>query len=404
MPMTVHRPFDPPGLPAPDAAARAHGERVLAMIHREIDAAGGCIDFARYMDLALHAPGLGYYSAGSTKFGAAGDFVTAPELSPLFAACLARQVAEVLAAMGGGAVMEIGAGSGALAMGLLAELERLGAAPERYLILETSAELRERQAASLRQAVPAAVDRVEWVDRLPDGGFRGIMLANELLDAMPVHRLLRDSSGALLEACVRREGAGLEWGVREPGNARLAERVDAIVAGLDPVAFESGYCFEINLAMEGWLASAAAALESGMLLLVDYGYPRREYYHPERRAGTLMCHYRHRAHGDPLVLPGLQDITAHIDFTALAEAGWQCGLDLCGYTTQAWFLFGCGLQELAAQRMSSASTLDAAKIAQQVQRLTLPGEMGEKFKVIAWRREVAIAPSGFALRDERYRL
>jgi SAM-dependent MidA family methyltransferase len=402
--VTARRPFDPPGLPAPDDTAREHGERVLAMIHGEIEAAGGCIDFARYMDLVLHAPGLGYYSAGSTKFGAAGDFITAPELSPLFAACLARQVAEVLEAMGGGAVMEIGAGSGALAAGLLAELEQLGAIPERYLILETSAELRERQAKSLCLAIPALAGRVEWIDRLPDGGFRGVMLANELLDAMPVHRLQRDGQGTLLEACVRRDGAGLDWGLREPVDARLIERVDAIVSGLDPVEFEPGYCFEINLAMEGWLASAAAALEQGVLLLVDYGYPRREYYHPERRTGTLMCHYRHRAHDDPLTLPGLQDITAHIDFTALAEAGWQCGLELCGYTTQAWFLFGCGLQELATQRMSSASTLDAAKIAQQVQRLVLPGEMGEKFKVIAWRRGVAIAPSGFALRDERYRL
>lgn len=402
--MTARSPFDPPGLPAPDPAARAHGERVLGLIHHEIDAAGGCMDFARYMDLVLHAPGLGYYSAGSVKFGAAGDFITAPELSPLFGACLARQVAEVLDAMGGGEVMEIGAGSGALAVTLLAELERLGVAPERYLILETSAELRERQAANLRQAVPTMAERVVWLERLPDQGFRGVMLANELLDAMPVHRLVRNDEGALLEACVRREGAGLDWDFRAPVDARLTERVDTIVSALDHVVFDPGYCFEINLAMEGWLASAAAALERGMILLIDYGYSRREYYHPERRAGTLMCHYRHRAHDDPLILPGLQDITAHIDFTALAEAGWQCGLELCGYTTQAWFLFGCGLQDLASQRMSSASTLDAAKIAQQVQRLVLPGEMGEKFKVIAWRRGVAIAPSGFALRDERHRL
>lgn len=402
--MTAHGPFDSPGLPAPDPAARAHGERVLAMVQREIDAAGGYLDFARYMDLVLHAPGLGYYSAGSMKFGAAGDFITAPELSPLFGACLARQVAEVLAAMGGGEVMEIGAGSGALAVSLLGELEKLGVLPERYMILDTSAELRQRQEAALRQAVPALAERVVWLDQLPGPGFRGVMLANELLDAMPVHRLLLEDSGALLEAGVRRGDVGLEWDFRAPVDTRLSARVEAIVSELAPAVFEPGYCFEINLAMEGWLASASAALEQGVILLIDYGYPRREFYHPERRGGTLMCHYRHRAHGDPLILPGLQDITAHIDFTALAEAAWQCGLELCGYTTQAWFLFGCGLQELAAQKMSSASTLEAAKIAQQVQRLVLPGEMGEKFKVIAWRRGVPLAPSGFALRDERYRL
>lgn len=272
------------------------------------------------------------------------------------------------------------------------------------MILDTSAELRQRQEAALRQAVPALAERVVWLDQLPGPGFRGVMLANELLDAMPVHRLLLEDSGALLEAGVRRGDVGLEWDFRAPVDTRLSARVEAIVSELAPAVFEPGYCFEINLAMEGWLASASAALEQGVILLIDYGYPRREFYHPERRGGTLMCHYRHRAHGDPLILPGLQDITAHIDFTALAEAAWQCGLELCGYTTQAWFLFGCGLQELAAQKMSSASTLEAAKIAQQVQRLVLPGEMGEKFKVIAWRRGVPLAPSGFALRDERYRL
>lgn len=402
--MTARAPFDPAGLPAPDAAAREHGARLLSLIHREIEAAGGCLPFARYMDLALHAPGLGYYSAGSVKFGARGDFVTAPELSPLFAACLARQIAEVLRTVDGGAVMEIGAGSGILASGLLAELARLGALPERYLILETSADLRERQAETLRETVPGLFSRVEWMDRLPEHGFRGVMFANELLDAMPVHRLVLDGEGGLIETCVRRDGEGLAWDGRAPRDGRLAERVDAIVSASGRGAFAPGYCFEINLAMEGWLAEASAALEQGVLLLVDYGYPRQEYYHPQRGAGTLMCHYRHRAHDDPLILPGLQDITAHIDFTALAEAGSQSGLELCGYTTQAWFLFGCGLQELAAARMSSASTRERAEVAQEIQRLTLPGEMGERFKVIAWRRGVAIAPSGFALRDERYRL
>lgn len=394
-------PFDELGaLPAPDALARAHGERVLAAIRDVMQREGGAIPFARYMDLALHAPGLGYYSAGSAKLGAEGDFVTAPEISPLFGRCLAHQAAQVLDALGGGEILEIGAGSGVLACDVLAELERLGTLPERYAILEISADLRARQEALIATRIPHLAGRVSWLDRLPSAGFRGLMLANELLDAMPVHLLLQ-SAGDPLEAYVRWDQDHFAWAAGPPADARLVARLDAIFEECGRDVFIDGYRFEINLAMESWLASAGAALDAGLLLLIDYGYSRRQYYHPQRVSGTLMCHYRHRAHDDPLILAGLQDITAHVDFTALAEAAVARELRLAGYNGQAWFLFGCGLQELVADEMASASDLIRARISQQIQRLTLPGEMGEKIKIMALSRRLDIPLCGFSLRDER---
>ncbi|MDR2878222.1 MAG: SAM-dependent methyltransferase [Chromatiales bacterium] len=404
--MTARLPFDDLGaLPPPDEEARAHGERVLALIRSSIDRAGGSITFADYMNLALHAPGLGYYSAGSTKFGARGDFVTAPEISPLFGRCLATQVEEVLLALGGGDVLEIGAGTGTLACELLAELERRGVLATRYFILETSADLRARQAALFAERIPRLANRIEWLDQLPERGFCGVMFANELLDAMPVHRLVLDSESGLSEMRVGWRGDRFGWGAAAPEDDRLAVRMEAIFAVLGRSSFRPGYCFELNLAMESWMSAAAATLEQGALLLIDYGYPRREYYHPERGAGTLMCHYRHRAHDDPLILPGLQDITCHIDFTRLAEMGAEVGdahgLRLAGYTTQAWFLFGCGLQEFVGAQLQEAGDAERARLSAQVQRLTLPGEMGAKFKVIAWSRQLDISLRGFSMRDER---
>ena len=400
--MNARLPFDELGaLPAPDAVARAHGERLVALIRDEMARAGGSIPFARYMELALHAPGLGYYSAGSAKLGASGDFVTAPEISPLFGRCLARQAGEVLGALGGGAVLEVGAGSGAMACDVLAELERMDALPERYRILEISADLCERQAARIRERIPHLAARVEWLERLPSEGFQGVMIANELLDAMPVHRLVLDESGSLREAYVRWDEDRFAWTTGPLSDERLAPRLDAVFAELGRDSFAPGYCFEVNLAMQAWLASATAALARGVILLIDYGYPRREYYHPQRGAGTLMCHYRHRAHDDPLILPGLQDITAHVDFTALAEAAHAHGLEVAGYTTQAWFLIGSGLQQMVDDAMKDATDLGRARLSQQVQLLTLPGEMGEKFKVLALVRGSVSVPSGIGMRDDR---
>ena len=388
-------------LPPPAPEALALSLQLCDLIRAEIAAAGGALSFARYMELALYAPGLGYYSAGSQKFGVQGDFITAPEISPLFARCLARQCRQVLNALGGGAILEFGAGSGVLAVELLLELERLDSLPSTYFILELSAELRARQQCLLSQRAAHLLDRIRWLESLPAGGLRGVVLANEVLDAMPVQLFVR-SAGALKERCVACEDQGFIW--RDvPAGAPLTQAVAALQAAL-PASLPGGYCSEINPALPGWITSLAAMLEQGVALLIDYGYPRREYYLPERSAGTLMCHYRHRVHADPLILTGLQDITAHVDFTALAAAGSAAGLTIAGYTTQAHFLLGSGLPELVAA--SDPQDLAAhLAITDQIKRLTLPGEMGERFKVLALARGLEDLPlSGFALRDLRGRL
>jgi SAM-dependent MidA family methyltransferase len=377
-------------LPEPSVEAQAHSEKLIARIVDEIAANGGCISFARYMELALYAPGLGYYSAGSRKFGAVGDFVTAPEISPLFSRCLARQAADVLRELGGGDVLEVGAGSGVMAAEVLAELAALDALPAHYDILELSAELRARQRETIAARVPHLLERVRWLDALPDT-FRGVVLANELLDALPV-QCFEVTADGVMERCVAWSGERFVWTLAAPEDARLIE----IVRGL-PV----GYVSEVNLAAQAWVASIAAMLTAGVALLVDYGYPRHEYYYPERTRGTLMCHYRHRAHGDPFVYPGLQDITAHVDFTAIAEAAVDAGLHVAGYNTQGFFLLGCGLTELAPQTEDERQQI---LVAQQIRTLTLPGEMGERFKVMALARNVDAPLRGFALQDLRSRL
>jgi len=382
-------------LPIPSPEAQAHSEKLIARIVDEIAAAGGRITFARYMELALYAPGLGYYSGGSRKFGAAGDFVTAPEISPLFSRCLARQTAEVLRELGGGAVLEVGAGSGVMAAEILAELEAVDALPEHYDILELSGELRARQRETLAKCVPQLVERVRWLDALPAPGFRGVVLANELLDALPVHCFEVTADG-VQERFVGWNGERFEWRLAAPEDAQLAARFFDIAKDL-PV----GYASELSLAAEGWIASIAAMLEAGVALLVDYGFPRHEYYHPSRTGGTLMCHYRHRAHDDPFVYPGLQDITAHVDFTAIAEAAVDAGLHVAGYNTQGFFLLASGLTELAPPAEDERQQL---LLAQQIRTLTLPGEMGELFKVMALTRNFDAPLRGFALQDLRSRL
>lgn len=390
------RPAGPRELPAPDAEAQAHSARLSAHIREALEAAGGRLDFARFMELALYAPGLGYYSAGARKFGEAGDFVTAPELSPLFSRCVARQCAQVLAEAGG-EILEFGAGSGVMAAEILAELERLGRLPTRYAILELSAELRQRQAQTLEARVPGLAERVVWLEQLPDS-FSGVVLANEVLDAMPVHRFRLTPAG-VEELYVQWDGERFAWQAGPPGEPRLAERAQALAQafGLGP-----GYESEINLRAEDWVRGLGQWLERGLVLLFDYGFPRHEYYHPQRVGGTLMCHYRHRAHADPLILPGLQDITAHVDFTAMAEAALAGALEVRGFANQANFLLATGLAELAAE--SGGDARSQLEVAAQVKRLTLPGEMGELFKVLALGRGLEQPLVGFALRDERGRL
>lgn len=382
-----------PALPSPTAGEQAHHDKLMQRLREEITAAGGAIAFDRFMELALYAPGLGYYVAGTRKFGEHGDFITAPEMGSLFARCLARPCRSLLAELGGGDILEAGAGSGILAADLLLELESLGQLPGRYLILELGSELRARQNETIKRRAPHLFRRVHWLDDLPVN-FRGMVLANEVLDAMPVTRFKVTPNG-VNELYVAWESEGLVWQER-PAGASLRARVE-------PLGLAPGYISEINLRAEAWVRRVAGSLEQGAMLLIDYGFPRAEFYHPQRAQGTLMCHYRHQTHDDPLRLAGLQDITAHVDFSAIAEAGVDAGLTLLGYTSQAAFLLGCGLEPIMA-----ASDPDDVRahlaLTQQVKKLTLPHEMGELFKVLALGRGVREPLPGFTLQDRRGRL
>ena len=386
---------------------QAHAERLTGSIRCAIADAGGALPFDRFMELALYAPGLGYYVAGATKLGPAGDFVTAPEISPLFGRCVAEQCRQALAALDGGVVLEFGAGSGALAAELLLALAAADRLPERYLILELSPELAARQRALLQARAPALCDLVQWIDRLPHG-LRGVVLANEVLDAMPVHRFCIGDDGIVRELFVETAGDGFSLRADAPVSAGLVEAVELIQAGAeaDGRALPPGFRSEVNLRLGPWVRAVADSLSAGLILLIDYGYPRGEYYLPERRGGTLMCHFRHQAEADPFARIGLQDITAHVDFSALAEAGADAGLTLAGYTTQAHFLLGCGLDRL----MSEAATDPAAMLdlSAGVKQLLLPTAMGERFQVLALSKRLDPPPPdgwcGFSLRDLRGRL
>lgn len=368
-------------------------DRLTALMRAEI-AKAGSIPFSRFMELALYAPGLGYYAAGQQKFGAAGDFITAPEAYPLFGRCMARAFQEVLLQSSDGDVLEVGAGSGKLAAVVLNELAALGALPRYYYILELSAELRERQAGTLAREAPQWRERVRWLDRLPDPGFRGVVVANELLDALPVERFVIRPDG-MKQLRVRWRGDRFDW-TEAAAPASIVERIA-------PLGLAPGYASEIGFAAEAWVRSIAERLAAGVMLLVDYGYPQREFYHADRTGGTLMCHYRHRAHGDPLILVGLQDITAHVDFTAIAEAGTESGLELLGYTSQAAFLIDSGLENI----VSTSNAADARAylaLTEQIKKLTLPHEMGELYKVIALGRGIRAGLRGFTVQDRRGRL
>jgi SAM-dependent MidA family methyltransferase len=347
------------------------------------------VPFARFMEIALYTPGLGYYAGGEAKFGAGGDFVTAPETTPLFGRALAAQLADLVAA-GCETVIELGAGSGALAADILVELERRDRLPTDYRIIEVSAELADRQRTRLHAEVPGLIERVRWLDRLPEK-IRGVVLANEVLDAMPV-ALVSCHGGALYELGVGPADGGLAWTER-PASGDLLEAAQQL-------DLPESYTTEVHLAARGLVRSLAGALEHGVVLLLDYGFGRGEYYHLQRTRGTLMCHYRHHAHGDPLTLVGLQDITAHVDFSALADAARECRLDLLGYVTQAHFLLNCGILDLL-EAVGVEATGPYARAAGAVQRLLSPAEMGELVKVIAFGRGVPAPLRGFSRGDRR---
>lgn len=390
----------PDRLPEPDAESRRLSARLADRIRSEIEICGARLSFARYMDLVLNAPGLGYYRARNRQFGGDGDFATAPEMSPLFARCIAVQVGQIIEQLGGGEIFEAGAGSGTLCADLLNALEGLGRLPARYLILEPSAALRARQQKTIELKAPGHLSRVTWIDDLPLTGFTGVMLANELLDAIPAPRF-RKSAGRVLEAFVCERDGAFGWCFDAPEYEGLVESVAQIEARLN-TPFADGYTSELGSAREAWTRSAAERLRRGALLLLDYGYTLSEYYHPQRRDGTLACFYRHRVHGDPFFWPGLQDISVHVEFSGLCRAAGSADLTVAGFTSQAEFLIATGLLDTC--RDHDPGSPEFVRLVTQIKRLALPAEMGELVKVLALTRGIDFALTGFSGRDYRDRL
>ncbi len=402
-------------LPAPAPEALIHSAKLCGLIRQDIAAQGGWIPFSRFMELALYAPGLGYYTAGARKFGEAGDFITAPELSALFGRTVARQLVEVMQASTPH-ILELGAGSGKLALDILSELERRGALPESYSILEVSADLRERQQTLLREMLPHLAARLHWLDALPET-LSGAVIGNEVLDALPVHLVrwrntdvgrdssrhdavgmnpdLRNHGYAINERGVSLDGERFIWQDRLPENP-------ALLAIAKNINVPDDYLSEVSLTARGLIASLCERMDKGALLFIDYGFGASEYYHPQRAHGTLMCHYRHHAHDDPFYLPGLQDITAHVDFTAIAEVAIDHGAHFLGYTSQAHFLLNNGVADFLGE-VSPEKVKAYAPLSAQLQKLTSPAEMGELFKVIALGKGMEQPLAGF-LRGDLSRL
>jgi SAM-dependent MidA family methyltransferase len=427
-------------LPPLSADEQQHSAAVAARLREAVTAAGGWLSFEHFMELALYAPGLGYYSAGSAKIGSGGDFVTAPEISDLFSRCVASQCAQVLSVTGG-EILELGAGTGRMAGAVLESLAAAGVLPDRYYILEVSADLAERQRARLSSLPLSLRERVVWLERLPESPFRGVILANEVLDALPCQRFVVEAQGASTSGGLAAAEPGAhesavhgpavhvsaargsavhesashglvvhELGVSLQGDllieraaspdAALARACENLLQEL-PQPLPPGYTSEICLKLEPWIASVGECLERGLMLLFDYGLPRSHYYHPQRVNGTLRCHFKQLAHDNPYINVGVQDITAWVDFTRVAEAGVAAGLDVTGFCTQAAFLLATGIESLVA---GAVGVVEAARLAGEARRLLMPGEMGEAFKAIALTRDYDAALSGFALQDLRHSL
>lgn len=389
-------------LPEPTAVEQEHSLKLQGRLFEAIDSGDGFLPFDRYMEMALYEPGLGYYVAGARKFGESGDFVTAPEISPLFSQCLAVQCAQVLEPFEWPAcILEIGAGSGVMAADMLSELEALDALPDHYYILELSADLKERQQTTLQERVPRLIQLVQWLDALPQDGFHGVIVANEVLDAMPVSVFSYGEDG-VQELGVGRDADALTWKARDAGEALTSEvlRLKAD-AGYE---WSDGYRSEVNANILPWLKALADSISQGAVLLVDYGYTRSEYYHSDRSEGSLVSFYRHRMVDDPLRFPGLQDITSSVDFTAVAEAGESVGLELQGYTSQAYFLMANGLEQKYQQALVDSDEKKRLMLSQQIKQLTLPSEMGERFQVIGFSKNVDLQLQGFTLHSLTHKL
>jgi SAM-dependent MidA family methyltransferase len=387
-------------LPPLQAEEQQHSERVLQAVRAALAAHGGWLAFDDYLRIVLYSPGLGYYSAGSAIFGGSGDFVTAPELSVLFSRCVARQCMQVLQQTGGD-ILELGGGSGALAAGVLTTLQERGLLPEHYYLLEVSAALRQRQQQRIG-ALPAALrSRVQWLESMPGAPISGVILANEVADALPFKRFVTHAEG-LLERGVALSAHGQLIDADRAAEPALQAQVAQLVASLAPHPapwpWPSGYQSELCPLLAPWIAAIAAALGRGAALLIDYGLARSEYYHPQRWGGTLRCHFRHRAHEQPLLYPGLQDISAWVDFTRVAEAAVDAGLSIAGYCSQAAFLLGTGIE---ADLADSATALERARLASEARQLLLPEAMGESVKVMALTREPDAALRGFQYQDLR---
>ena len=393
--------------PLPSADALKVSQQLVTCIRQKITAAHGSISFSDYMACVLYEPSLGYYSAGSTKIGAAGDFVTAPEISSVFSQALANQCIEVLHGIDQGSVLEFGAGTGRMAADILLHMESQAALPPAYYILELSSDLRERQQNNIKQRAPLLFDRVVWLDALPES-FSGVMLANEVLDAMPVE-LLTKVNGQLKSRQVAFEQHFFWQDIRAADE--LVSTVKKLESDLGFV-FPDGYLIEINRQVAPWLDAIYASMKNGVVLLIDYGYSRKEYFHPQRHMGTLLCHYRHRVHDDVFYFPGLQDITASVEFTAVAEHAAAAGFEVLGFSDQASFLIGCGLEQLCAERMGEKDQLKLLKMSQEIKTLTLPSEMGERFKVMGLAKNTKInagkSPekklAGFSVNNQLHKL
>ncbi len=399
--MTQSKPLNiDSALPVPDQDALLQSEELIARIKDLIKKQGGMIGFDQYMSTVLYEPGLGYYSAGSRKFGAEGDFVTAPEISPLFSQCLAYQCGQVLDELGSGSILELGAGTGVMASDLLLELEKIGLLPESYFILEVSADLKQRQQELLGQTIPHLMERVFWLNSLPEKPFAGLILANEILDALAVKRF-KKTSESFKEMKVDFVNDEFTW-VEDDADTELEKKLMQLENKLSE-SFPENYISEINTDLAKWIRGLEKILQRGVMLFIDYGYSTSDYYHPDRSDGSLLCHYRHRVHADPFFYPGLQDITASVNFTAVAECADAIGLHINGYTNQAYFLFGCGLENFLAD-MESLDIKSQTEIAQQIRKLTMPEEMGERFKVIALTKDYDQTLIGFSIMDQRARL